>query len=320
MTQPVYYSVTHLTLYQYSEPITDSVMEIRMQPRSDGNQRCVRFELEISPESRVIDFRDYLGNNISTFDIPAPHKRLAIKADAVVEVRPLPVLPDSLPAVIWDRIDVAVQEDRELYDMLLPGHYARPTALLNRFSQELSWSRRADPLTLLRELNSAIYRSFTYNQHVTRVDSPIDIALENRQGVCQDFTHIMLALCRSIGIPARYVSGYLYHRRDDQLERSVQDASHAWVEAWLPDLGWIGFDPTNNRLAAERHIRVSVANDYADASPSRGVFKGKADTALEVRVKVQMLDDLPLEDTVLAPEIVMPRYDISTMQQIQQQQ
>jgi transglutaminase-like putative cysteine protease len=312
------FAVTHLTDYRYSEAITDSVMELRMHPRSDEMQSCVRFHLDVSPSVKVLSHRDYLGNTLHTFDIPAPHKRLAIKAEAVVEIKYHVPLPDALPESAWDAIDAATA-DRDIYDMLLPGTYAHATPLLNHFAVEVDWRRRGDPLSLLRELNAAIFEKFDYVQHVTKVDSSIDVALEARRGVCQDFSHIMLALVRSVGIPCRYVSGYLAQRMENR-DRSDVDASHAWVEAYLGNLGWVGFDPTNNLLVTDRHIRVSVANDYASASPSRGVFKGAAETELAVRVQVNQLEELPVEDATLAPEIEMPRYEVYQVQQQQQQQ
>ena len=311
----MYYSVAHLTDYHYSEPITDSVMQLRMRPRSDNVQRCVRFELKVSPNAKVFSHRDYLGNTIHTFDIPEPHKELAIKSETIVEVKTPAELPLSLPESAWDTIKEAL-DDRDIYDMLLPGHYTVETPLLRQFAQEIDWRKRGDPLSLMCELNTAIYEHFDYSQDVTKVDSSIDVALQERRGVCQDFSHIMLVLARNIGIPCRYVSGYLFHNKDI---RSVPDASHAWVEAWLPELGWVGFDPTNNLIVTDRHIRVNVATDYANASPSNGVFKGTATTELVVRVHVEKLDELPLEDAPLMPEMVMPHYEYYQQQQQQQQ-
>ena len=314
----MYYAISHLTLYKYSQPVSDSVMEIRMQPRSDGNQRTIRFDLNVSPETPIFSTRDYQGNMIHNFDIPALHESLAIKAEALVELQNMPDLPDALSEDAWAAIDEA-GEDRDLFDMLLPGKYTQSTFLLSQFANEINWGRRADPLSLVRELNDTIYNAFEYNQETTRVDSPIDEALAARRGVCQDFTHIMLTMLRKIGIPARYVSGYLFHNKD--YDRSDVDATHAWLEVWLPEIGWIGFDPTNNLIAGNRHIRVNVSNDYAGASPSRGVFKGMADTELEVRVQVSQLEQLPYEHVELAPEMAMPRYEYyQAPQQIQQQQ
>jgi transglutaminase-like putative cysteine protease len=312
------YAVTHLTIYKYSDAISDSTMELRMQPRSDTNQRCRRFTLDISPEVKAASYKDYLGNMIHNFNIHAPHRQLAIKAEALVDVKPLPNLPDSLPLSAWDALD-AESHERDYYDFLLDGRYTKSSLLLETLASELDWRRRSDPLSLLRELNSHIYEAFDYEQHVTKVDSSIDVALASRRGVCQDFTHIMLTLVRQIGIPARYISGYLFHQREKK-DRSDEDASHAWLEAWLPELGWIGFDPTNNLLVNDRHIRVSVASDYAEASPSKGVFKGNAKTELEVRVQVSQLEEMPEEEISLAPEISLPRYEFVYQEQQQQQQ
>lgn len=314
----MYYAVTHLTTYKYSQSITDSVMEARLHPRSEGLQRCLRFKLDIMPRTRTDAYRDYLGNTVHTFNVPGAHDRLSLKAEAVVEVRPPAPLPDALDAGAWDAIAVQLA-DRDTYDMLLPDQYTHSTPLLEAFGAEIDWRRRADPLTLLRQLNSHIYEAFEYRQHVTDVNSSIDVALEARLGVCQDFAHIMLVLARQVGIPSRYVSGYLFHRTEIH-DRSDADASHAWVEAWLPDYGWVGFDPTNNLIVTDRHIRVCVARDYTHASPVRGVFMGSAETDLSVQVKVGVLDEVPEEAVTLAPEISLPKPEEFTALQLQQSQ
>ena len=146
--------------------------------------------------------------------------------------------------------------------------------------------RRFDPLTALDRLSTLLYRSFDYEAGVTGADSPLDDALVAGKGVCQDFAHIMIAICRAWGVPARYVSGYLSTDRDHG-ERSDPQATHAWVEAFLPSLRWIGFDPTNDVLACERHIAVAIGRDYSDVPPSRGVFKGDAESQLSVGVSVR---------------------------------
>ena len=142
-----------------------------------------------------------------------------------------------------------------------------------------------DPMTALRTLQRGIYDSFEYEPGVTEVNSPIEVALEQRRGVCQDFAHIMTAIARAWGIPCRYVSGYLYHK--GSRDRSAANATHAWVEAYLPSLGWVGFDPTNNIMAGERHIRAAVGRDYADVPPTRGTYKGGADSELSIAVSLE---------------------------------
>ena len=284
----MYYTIRHITRFRYSASITQSVMEARMQPRTEGNQRCLSFQLSITPAARVLNYRDYLGNVIHNFDIPGTHRQLSLIAQSQVEVRPQAELPTSLPASAWDEVSTSE------YDMLVTSHFTHPSPLLSSLAEELRVERRDDPLSLLRELTARIYEAFDYVPESTAVDSPIDDALKARQGVCQDFTHIMLALLRPLGIPARYVSGYLYSQ--EGRTRSTAGASHAWVEALLPDLGWVGFDPTNNLIADYRHIRVAIGRDYADVPPTRGVFKGKADTELSVSVRVTLADEPPPED------------------------
>ena len=161
------------------------------------------------------------------------------------------------------------------------------------------WNRARKPASAIRwswcsNLNALLYSKIAYVPKSTRVDSPIDHALESRQGVCQDFAHIMIGLTRRIGIPCRYVSGYLFHKAGDKT-RSAEGATHAWVETLLPGLGWVGFDPTNNVLAGERHVRTSVGRDYADVPPTKGVFKGSAESQLLVAVHVAPSDAPPLE-------------------------
>ena len=167
----------------------------------------------------------------------------------------------------------------------MPSTFAQPGEGLLSLVEPLRVSRRSDPLTFLRELNVAIYEWFQYAPKSTRVDSPIDHAIEARKGVCQDFAHIMTALVRHVKIPCRYVSGYMYPRSEQQ-DRSPEGATHAWVEALLPGCGWVGFDPTNNVIARERHIRTAIGRDYADVPPTRGIFKGTTDSQLTVSVQV----------------------------------
>ncbi len=313
----MFYAITHLTRLTYSAPITDTVMEVREHPRSDNCQRCIHFELDIRPRATHFAHKDYLGNVIHVFNVPGMHEQLAVRTEATVEVKPPLELPEALPGETWDAYGYATEEDRDLYDMLVPSKFARPSKQLTKLQDELQLNRDADPLTTVKTLNTAIYETFDYIQNVTAADSPIEIALEKRLGVCQDFAHIMIALLRGMGIPARYISGYLYHRTEK--DRSAADATHAWLEAWLPTLGWIGFDPTNNLICNEQHIRVAIGRDYADVPPTKGVFRGDATSVLEVEVDVSKLDELPPEDAVHSPQIQLPAYGLLAQQQQQQQ-
>lgn len=311
-----FYSIHHVTTFRYSDPISESIMEAWLQPRTEGNQRCLRFQMLISPKAYLSVMHDYMGNIVHTFDVPGAHDRLAITTEAIVEVVPTPDLPDALPPEAWAGYADISAVDFDLYDMLQPGKYTHSTPALAQLAQELNLTRRDDPLTLLREMTTAIYTTFDYDQDITNVYSPMDVALQTRRGVCQDFVHIMLTLLREMGIPCRYISGYLFHR-ENGYDRSAVDASHAWVEAWLPGYGWVGFDPTNNCLCADRHIRVAIGRDYADVPPTKGVFRGKAESTLKVAVQVKRIESVPMiEETLMPP----PEWSLETQAKLSQQQ
>ncbi len=293
------YSVRHVTRFRYEPEVREIVMELRMQPRNEGYQRCLNFDLELNPPANLMQHRDYLGNVIHHFDIAGAHREITVTSKALVELQPSS-LPDASATGDWKELDNQVgREDH--WDMLIQSHFAKPTERLNAFAQEIGLARRDKPLQVLVDLTRAIYDSFAYAPQSTKVDSPIDHALESRQGVCQDFAHIMIALARKIHVPCRYVSGYLVPAEQNK-DRSPDGASHAWVEALIPKLGWVAFDPTNNLVAGDRHIRVAIGRDYADVPPNRGVYKGDAESELSVAVSVAPADVRTV--TVLNPGVV----------------
>lgn len=279
--------VRHVTQYHYDETVRESVMEVWMQPQKGARQRLVSFELELDPPAQLFSYADAFGNAVYHFDVPQPHDRLSIVARSAVDTQPPAPLPEALDMGEWDRLRSDFVRG-ENFDFLIHHGFAIETDALRAFVAEhrLDELKSRDPLTAVRALSQAIYESFEYEPGVTHADSPIDLALEARRGVCQDFTHIMIAVCRSWGIPARYVSGYLFTDREAG-DRSDPDATHAWVEVFLPSTRWIGLDPTNNVEAGERHIAAAVGRDYNDVPPSRGVYKGDAESQLAVGVSVR---------------------------------
>jgi transglutaminase-like putative cysteine protease len=314
------YSVRHITNFKYEPEVRELVMEVRMQPRSEGRQRCLTFALEVNPQANIMYYRDFLRNTVHHFDIPGRQNRVRISAQAIVEVEAPPPL-DGQDPVDWESLDAHVAAGDYL-DMLLPSRYAKATDHLRELAEELHVKRRGTPLEMLLELNNCIYHVFEYAPNSTQVDSPIDDALRSRKGVCQDFAHVMIALVRRLGIPCRYVSGYLYHDHSDKThDRSEEGASHAWIEAYLPNLGWIGFDPTNNLIGGERHIRVAVGRDYADVPPTRGVYKGDVEGELAVQVSVTPVDSPAPEELRPATVIRRPRtFDPAQALQLAQEQ
>jgi transglutaminase-like putative cysteine protease len=319
----VIYAVRHKTTFLYEPAVRESVMEVRMEPRSEANQRCLSFRLNVDPPANVMNYRDFAGNTVHHFNLAGSHTQLTITAQSTVDVQTSPA-PRASDAGDWADLDALIASG-DYWEMLLPSEFSRPTEALGHLAAELKCERRDSPLALLTELNEGIYKLFAYVPNSTKVDSPIDEALRTRQGVCQDFAHIMIALARPLQIPCRYVSGYLFHRDPKQeKDRSLEGASHAWVEALVPGLGWVAFDPTNNLIGADRHIHVAIGRDYADVPPTRGVYKGEANSKLSVAVTVSPLDALPVEESapsvVVQSRAVFARTNSRSEQEQQQQQ
>lgn len=281
----MFYAIRHITRFKYEEPIFESVMEVMMQPRAEGAQRLISFALNTTPRATVLAYNDHLGNIVHHFDILKPHAELTLEAMAQIEVGHVPPPPLRVDAAGWNGLSPEWLGSEE-YDMLNEHGFAAPTELLRQFMVEQNIVRLEDPLSTLHAISNAIHAAFDYDTKATKVDSPIDHALSQKRGVCQDFAHIMIAVARRLGMPTRYVSGYLHHQRSADL-RSNPGATHAWVESFVPSLGWVAFDPTNGVAVSERHIRVAVGHDYADVPPTRGTFKGNPAAELEVSVVVQ---------------------------------
>lgn len=279
--------IVHVTEYHYAGPVRESVMELWMQPQKGGHQRLVSFELDIDPPARLFSYADSFSNAVYHFDVPQPHQSLRIEARSAVETNPRVDMPEALDMAEWDRLRSGFVQ-AETFEFQQPHGFARQTEALKAFveQKDLNRLRRCDPLTAVTRLNRALWEAFDYVPGSTKANSPIDLALGSGKGVCQDFSHIMLAICRGWGLPARYVSGYLLTERGGG-DRSDPDATHAWVEVFLPSLRWVGLDPTNNVLAGERHVSVAIGRDYADVPPSRGVYKGDEDSQLIVGVSVR---------------------------------
>jgi transglutaminase-like putative cysteine protease len=295
----MHYAIQHITKFKYSVASYESVMEVRLQPRTDNRQQCLSFHLYLRPAARVYPLQDYLGNWIHFFDIAGAHKELSVTANSVVSLLPPLTLPAALPLTSWAAADQLTHTGAE-WEWLQPSAMTPAPPALLALADEFQVNRQVDPLTALHQINDRLHTHFVYDTESTRVDSPIDEPLEHRSGVCQDFSHIMLALVRHIlKLPCRYVSGYLFHGGDD---RSADDATHAWIEVLLPELGWVGFDPTNNLITGERHIRVAIGRDYTDVPPTLGIFRGGAESELSVAVKVRRANaPIPVEEVDPAP-------------------
>lgn len=282
-----------MTRYRYETEIRENVMEVRKRPVSRPDQRCLSFDIKVSPHANLFDFQEQNGNTVHHFDITQPHHEMIVTAESLVEVK-IPREEDTNDEVKWEELE-PLKEDFQFLEYLLPSPLIPKSEALVQFHKDAIAQEARTPYSFLKNLNHHIASTFDYVPLSTQVDSPIEECLVSKQGVCQDFAHIMVGVARLAGIPARYISGYLFHRKDLQ-DRSSEDASHAWVEAYLPGKGWIGFDPTNDILTTDRHIVTCTGRDYKDVPPTRGVYRGECASELSVAVQVHHADDPHLDD------------------------
>jgi transglutaminase-like putative cysteine protease len=282
----MHYSIRHITRFRYSRPVHESVMELRMQPRSEGPQALRSFQIATNPRAQLYAYTDHLGNAVYHFNVLREHTELRIETQSLIEMTTWRDPPQAADPLEWDRYNT-YNLSAEQFDLLEDSKFSHMSQKLSEFLLARGLVKpEGDALSALKHLNQSIYQAFEYKTGVTDASSPIDDALKAGVGVCQDFAHIMIAAARSWGVPARYVSGYLHHGKNGK-DRSQDDATHAWVEIYFPSMGWVGFDPTNDIMAGERHIRVAVGRDYADVPPTRGTYKGGAESELGISVSVQ---------------------------------
>ncbi|MCY4113971.1 MAG: transglutaminase family protein [Chloroflexi bacterium] len=287
MVGPATYDIEHVTRYRYSSPVSGCVMSLCLEPRQDAGQRLLHVEIDTDPPAPTNAEADSFGNTKHVLNIHREHRALAITARATVEQTPAPPLPESLGASAWEEIG-GWQDSFTLWDFVRPSALTQPSPALSVFTARLGIEPADDPLHSVQRLSNLLYRNLDYVPGSTSAISPVDHILESGRGVCQDYAHAMIAIARSWGVPTRYVSGYL-HLSDieDGDAPAPQTASHAWAECLLPELGWVGFDATNDRLAGLGHIRLAVGRDYRDVAPTSGIFRGGGESRIEVEVRVR---------------------------------
>ena len=286
--QSTLYRVEHVTRFQYSERIRESVVTLYLQPRNDASQHLESFKILTDPGAELGSYEDCFGNAAHFFDVPSEHDQLKVTSKSLVALHASE--PDEAAGLGWDAVKEV--QTPSMWHLLHPTTLTQPTAALAAFVDRHGIARRETPLASLRELTARIHEALAFERGRTRVDSPIDDALMAESGVCQDFSHIMLAIVRGWGIPAQYTSGYLFPVWEGR-EQSMAEASHAWIECLLPGLGWVGADPTNNTVFPKHHIRVATGRDYRDVPPTRGTFRGAAWQQLEVVVNIKAVDTEP---------------------------
>jgi transglutaminase-like putative cysteine protease len=287
--------IRYETRFRYDSPVRESHNELRACPVDDHRQRVLDFRLRVDPATPVQSFRDYWGTRVEAFGVIPRHDHLEVIAEISVETR----VPDEEPSPATPIADLMGHEPFREY--MVPSRHTRGGQGLVELAQGIVEETESAE-EAARAISGWVGRSLTYSPGSTKVDTTIDEVVERRVGVCQDYAHLTVALCRAVGVPARYVSGYLFARRDDDRSGADADGStasgngeadavrvqtHAWVEVAVAPGRWQALDPTNGRDVGERHVKIGHGRDYFDVSPFHGSFSGSADPTLVSSVDIR---------------------------------
>lgn len=295
------FHIQHTTEYVYSEPATEAFSELRMRPRDSLRQKIFRHHSHVQPSVMIDDHIDYFGNYVETISIPFRHTSLRVTSTCDVLTSTLTDPLSGLNLSISEARQLCGGRMRELHDYLQPS----PLVPFNESLRKLARHhlKPSDPFSSsIKRLNEYIFKHFKYRPGATHVSTTVEEFIKNKEGVCQDFAHLMICLCRQAGIPARYVSGYIESDPPAPTESGVTPkvrligaaASHAWVEVYSPNGFWVGFDPTNNIMEGEQHVQIGLGRDYTDVPPLKGIFKGARKQRLSVKVQVTRNEISPL--------------------------
>jgi transglutaminase-like putative cysteine protease len=274
--------VRHLTRFHYEGPVWDNSNDVRLSPVSDPLQRCASFELRVQPAASLHTFHDFYLNRVDHFEIQQPHETLEVESLAVVETRPDARGNAPVGLTLEALNDRSVTEN--YFDFVTESRLANQSVPIWKEAVDVVGAAVQDLWQDGVKIGHHVFATFAYEPQSTHVHTNAAEALKDRRGVCQDYAHVMIAMCRSLGIPARYVSGYFHNDKSgDEIE-----ASHAWVEIFLPHYGWKGYDPTHDRETDTRYIKLAIGRDYADIRPVSGSYRGKGTRRMEVEVQVRL--------------------------------
>jgi transglutaminase-like putative cysteine protease len=282
------FAIRYLTEYDYDAEVFDNLNALRVKPYTGGRQRCDEFSVRLTPEVRLHRHTDYFGTEVVEFEISRPHRHLTIDVRARVSTQPYGQAPPST----WQELDDPAYREAG-GEFLLQSDDSPGDPVLAELITEAGTGE--SPLDTVMLVSRLISDRFEYRRGATFVDSRIADLLQAGAGVCQDFVHLGLYLLRDHGVAARYVSGYLFATSSSDGEESIEVATHAWLEALLPaadggDPVWVAADPTNRGLAGEHHVKIGHGRHYADVPPTKGVYRGQAEAALDARVTMTRLD------------------------------
>ncbi len=310
------YFIKHVTKYSYDNPVIDAANQLRLHPINDEFQNVNSHYLVITNNAHVQTYLDYYKNIVGSFMITEAITELYIESN--IEVTTFSkILPEDTiaPETQWKELE-NIKYDDPFVDFLIHKPFSGTNELAQIIDEKQI--KHKTVYQALQKLCDYVYNLIKYTKGVTKVDSSIDEVWKIKAGVCQDFTNIMLQALRMCGIPARYVSGYICPNSDNT---RGEGATHAWIEAYIPFYGWLGFDPTNNTIANDCHVRLAVGRDYSDCAPVKGVFKGDANADLFVKVNVSTSKS---DEDLILPETPMSSIKNNSykrhMERIQQQQ
>ncbi|MCU4674117.1 transglutaminase family protein [Catenovulum sp. 2E275] len=291
------YKVKHSTTYSYSEPVSLCQNQARLSPISNEFQRCISNQVITTPAADYLDtFVDYFGNKVTVFDIPTQHENLIVTAISEVEIfnRQQASLFDA--QITWESVVAALQFPvnelaLQAAEFTLPSVFTPIDPQIRQYAFESFTPGRAI-IQATEDLMARIFNDFQYESGFTTISTPLSEVFAHKKGVCQDFAHFALACLRSLGLAARYVSGYIETLPPEgQVKLEGADATHAWFAIYVPDLGWIDFDPTNNVLPNDQHITLAVGRDFADVTPLKGIVFGGGTHQLLVAVDMNRQGD-----------------------------
>ena len=293
------FHLVHVTEFVYDGPVSESYNEVRLLPMHDDTQSCLSFRLTTAPASPAFSYRDALGNWVHQVNVLPVHSRLRVQAESVVLAH---AAPSTNSFMLLSELEEKKDElNEEFYDMLAASNYIPHLRELDPLMDEAEAACDCTVAGFAQTASDLIHQRFQYVKGATHVNSSIADSLQLGAGVCQDFAHLLLGVLRKRGIPARYVSGYLVPKNEENPEAKLEEviggqASHAWAEAYVPDTGWMPLDPTLGKPVGMRHVRIAYGRDYSDVAPVRGVYKGHAGQRLSVDVSVRpALDDDGIE-------------------------
>jgi len=276
------YHINHVTRYLYPSTVIDCTNQVMLYPVNDQQQLVKNHELKVSGDPSVEEFRDYFGNTVGMFSLVKPHRELTILSSIEVVTSPVNVpANDSSPESQWEEL-VQVCETYPYIDFLQQEVFIAASDIRDLLDHITGKDKTVFENVQL--LNEYVYKHFEYKKGVTNVETKVDQILKLKAGVCQDFAHVLLVFLRILGIPSRYVSGYICPK-DHELRG--EGATHAWVETFIPFYGWLGFDPTNNCIASDRHVRLAIGRNFSDCTPVKGTYKGSSEHTLEVSVSIE---------------------------------